>query len=80
MCVRVKGTICFHEDVKGFQQFEGDDKNFIDGIEKMFFLTLNNPLAGLDLEGSNCPSRGLSRRAEQRAFAALGEMLCIAVK
>lgn len=35
----VKGTICFHKDVKGFQQFEGEDKNFMAGIKKVFLLS-----------------------------------------
>lgn len=39
VCVRVKGTICYHEDVKGFQQFEGEDKNLMAGIKKMFLLS-----------------------------------------
>lgn len=36
---------------------------------------MNNPVAGLDMEGSYCPCGGLSRCAEQRMFATLGEML-----
>ena len=75
----MKGTICFHDDVKGFQQFEGEDKNFMAVIKRCFFY-LNNPVVSLDLEGSSCPCQGLSRCAEQHAFAALGEVLCIAVK
>lgn len=39
VCVRVKGIICYHEDVKAFQQFEREDKNFMAMIKNMFLLS-----------------------------------------
>lgn len=39
MCVRVKGTVCFQKDLKGFRQFEGEDKSFMAGIKKMLLLS-----------------------------------------